>query len=256
MLKALIFDVDGTLADTEEYHRLAFNESFAQAGLEWDWSVALYDELLGVTGGRERIKHFIQQQHPNFAEEEKIDDLEDYIQGLHKVKTVLFNEKLEQGLVSLRPGVERLITEVHKHGIRLAIATTTTMENVTTLISCTLGKASLAWFEVIVAGNMVAAKKPASDVYDAVLSQLSLPASECIALEDSQLGLKSALAAGITTIVTQNHFTRTHDFQNAALVINHLGEPELAFEVLQGNAYGHQYVDLAMLEDIYSHTQA
>ena len=255
MLKAIIFDVDGTLADTEEYHRLAFNESFAQAGLDWNWSVSLYDELLGVTGGKERIKHFIQLQHPNFAEEAKIDDLHGYIAELHKVKTALYNDKLEQGMMSLRPGVERLITEAYKLKMRMAIATTTSMENVTTLIECTLGKASIPWFEVIVAGNMVAIKKPASDVYDAVLKQLSLPASECIALEDSQLGLRSALGAGITTIITQNHFTKTHNFQGAALVVDHLGEPEQPFNVLLGNAYGHQYVDLTMLEEICSQSR-
>ncbi len=254
MLQALIFDVDGTLADTEEYHRIAFNESFANAGLDWNWSVSLYDELLGVTGGKERINHFIQLQHPDFAKEANISDLSSYIADLHKIKTIRYNQKLEQGLVALRPGVQRLINEAHQSGMRMAIATTTTMENVSTLIECTLGKASLSWFEVIVAGNMVAAKKPAADVYLAVLERLSLPASECLALEDSQLGLQSALAAGITTIITQNHFTRKHDFKNATLVVDHLGEPDLPFKVLHGNAYEHQYANLSLLEDICSHS--
>jgi len=251
MLQALIFDVDGTLADTEEYHRLAFNQSFSQAGLNWHWPISLYDDLLGVTGGVERIHHYIQQQHPNFSQEAKIVDLQAYVQELHRVKTALYKQKLQQG-VALRPGVQRLITEAHRSGMRLAIATTTSMENVSTLINCTLGKECLSWFEVIVSGDMVTRKKPAADVYISVLERLSLPASQCMALEDSQLGLQSALAAEIKTVITQNQFTRNHDFQKAALVIDHLGEPGQPFNVVQGNAHGHQYADLAMLEKIFS----
>ena len=122
-LRALLFDVDGTLADTEEIHRQAFNAAFAEAGLDWEWSADLYHELLAVTGGKERIRYYLDRERPGF---ELPPDSAAFIAGLHQRKTAYYIERLTTGQVPLRPGVERLIREAHRHGLRLAVVTTTT----------------------------------------------------------------------------------------------------------------------------------
>jgi HAD superfamily hydrolase (TIGR01509 family) len=247
-IKALVFDVDGTLADTEkDGHRIAFNRAFAKAGLAWEWSVERYGELLAVTGGKERIKHFMQESHPEFLDKP---DLENFIAGLHASKTEFYKSMMAQGIVPLRTGVERLLREARDAGMTLAIATTTTPENVTALISNTLGEEAMAWFEVIGAGDVVPAKKPAPDIYQWVLKALGLQPEEAIAFEDSENGVISAADAGIRRIViTINDYTAQHDFSRAPVVLDHLGEPDQPPQVLKGHMPA-QAVDLAWLAQL------
>jgi HAD superfamily hydrolase (TIGR01509 family) len=245
MLKALIFDVDGTLADTErDGHRVAFNQAFQSADLDWNWSVELYGELLAITGGKERIRHYLDQYNPNF---EAPTGLKTFIAGLHAAKTEHYCTLLAEGQIPLRTGVERLIKEAREAGLRLAIATTTTMPNVTVLLEHTLGKESLDWFDIIAAGDIVPAKKPAPDIYIHVLEKMGWAPEECLALEDSQNGLLSAVQADLKTIITINDYTRNHKFEGAALVLDCFGEPTAPFQVLAGNTKGVEYfsVDLA-----------
>ena len=226
-LKALLFDVDGTLADTErDGHRVAFNRAFAEAGLDWNWDVALYGELLAVSGGKERIRFFIEKWRPAF---ELTEDRDTFISELHRVKTRHYLELMAQGLIPLRPGVARLLNEAREAGVRLAIVTTTTPENVTALLGSTLGDASISWFDVIAAGDIVPGKKPAPDIYLYALDKLRLDATECLALEDSDNGLRSAAGAGIGTLVTVNGYTRGQDFSGAALVVDQLGDIDIPF---------------------------
>jgi HAD superfamily hydrolase (TIGR01509 family) len=245
MLKALIFDVDGTLADTErDGHRVAFNQAFQSANLDWNWSVELYGELLAITGGKERIRHYLDKYNPNF---EAPTDLKAFIAGLHSAKTEHYCTMLAEGRIPLRTGAERLIKEAREAGLRLAIATTTTMPNVTVLLEHTLGKESLDWFDIIAAGDIVPAKKPAPDIYIHVLEKMGWTPEECLALEDSENGLLSAAQADLKTIITINDYTRNHTFEGAALVLDCFGEPTVPFQVLAGDAKGAGYfsVDLA-----------
>jgi beta-phosphoglucomutase-like phosphatase (HAD superfamily) len=218
MLKALIFDVDGTLADTErDGHRVAFNRAFKAAHLDWDWSVELYGKLLAITGGKERILHYIEQHCPDF---QPPTDLKAFIAGLHAAKTDHYCQLLAEGSIPLRQGVERLLNEARQAGLRLAIATTTTLPNVTVLLEHTLGIDSINWFDIIGAGDIVPAKKPAPDIYDYVLKQMGWSPAECLALEDSENGLISATQANLKTVVTINEYTRNHCFEGAALVLD------------------------------------
>jgi phosphoglycolate phosphatase-like HAD superfamily hydrolase len=158
-LQALLFDVDGTLADTErDGHRPAFNQAFADAGLDWHWDAALYGKLLAVTGGKERMKYYIDRFRPDYRKPDNFDEL---VAGLHQAKTRHYSALAATGGIPMRPGVRRLLAEARAAGLRLAIATTTTPENVTVLLEHSLGPGTQDWFEVIAAGDIVPAKKPA-----------------------------------------------------------------------------------------------
>lgn len=225
-LKAIIFDVDGTLAETErDGHLPAFNAAFAECGLNWLWDEALYGRLLDITGGKERIRHYAKNFAPEIMAREDFDDL---VQRLHQVKTAHYVRLVDAGHIPLRPGVARLIAEARAEGIRLAIATTTSPENVTALLRASLSPDAPAWFEVIGAGDVVPAKKPAADIYLWVLERLGLPASECLAIEDSENGLKAALTAKLTCLITIGEYTRQHDFSGARAVLENLETTSLA----------------------------
>ncbi len=216
-LDALIFDVDGTLAETEEAHRLAFNEAFAEAGLDWDWTPDLYRELLKVTGGKERIAWFLAYPPGNLLE--GLDaDIDLFIRRLHGRKTELYASRVAAGAVALRPGIEPLIREARRRRIQLAIATTTSRPNVEALIGAALGREILGWFDAVACGDMAALKKPAPDVYDLALAALGVPAARAVAIEDSWNGVRAAKAAGLTVIATPSLYSANDDFTEADLV--------------------------------------
>jgi HAD superfamily hydrolase (TIGR01509 family) len=249
-LQALIFDVDGTLADTErDGHRVAFNLAFADAGLDWDWSVELYGKLLAVTGGKERIRFYLNEFNREFERPEAFDD---FVADLHRRKTEHYTRMLSEGGIPLRTGVKRLLQEAKGAGLRLAIATTTTPANVSALLRHSLAEDAEGWFEVIAAGDIVAAKKPAPDIYIWAMRQMALEPDACLAFEDSENGVKSVVDAGIKAmLVTTNGYTEDHDFNGAGLVLDKLGEPQDPFRVLGGNADGKTYVDLELLQRLH-----
>lgn len=253
-LSALIFDVDGTLADTErDGHRIAFNAAFTEFGIDWDWPVELYGELLSVTGGKERMKHYVDAYNTRYQRPADFDTL---VASLHETKTRYYTEFLARGGIPMRPGVKRLLLEAKAAGVRLAIATTTTLENVTALLEHSLGPHSQQWFEVIGAGDIVAAKKPAADIYIWVLERLGLNASDCLAFEDSENGVRAARAAGLLTVVTINDYTKAHDFSGALAVLSDLGEPDAPMTVLVGDAQNKPFVDVALLRYWHSRIES
>ncbi len=229
-LKALIFDVDGTLADTERNgHRIAYNRAFEKMGVGWNWSETTYGELLAVSGGKERMKYFIENYQPEIPADSAIDEL---IADIYYTKTNIFNEMLVSGLIPLRSGVERLFNEARQAGIRLAIATTTAPSNIKYLLTSNLGESSLQWFDIIAAGDIVENKKPSPEIYHYVLQEMGLKGEECVAFEDSQIGCLSARGADIPVIITVNDYTRDQTFTGASLVLDQLGDPGVPVELI------------------------
>ena len=223
MLEALIFDVDGTLAETErDGHRVAFNCAFRDEGLDWQWGLEEYGRLLKITGGKERIGHYWSQRDPEHASDPSHTER---IRTIHATKTRHYVALLEGGAIRLRPGVRRLIEAARSQGVRLAIATTTSPENVAALLRCALYPDALHWFEFIGAGDIVANKKPAPDIYQLALAQMGLATDECIAIEDSVPGFQAAQAAAIPTLVTTSCYFADASFSGALAVLDGLGEP-------------------------------
>jgi HAD superfamily hydrolase (TIGR01509 family) len=246
-IEALIFDVDGTLADTEEIHRQAFNAAFQEARLWWNWSPHRYAELLGISGGKERIAaHVASLDEPEATKR----GLAARIPEVHSAKTRIFTSLIASGRAPLRPGVARLVREARDAGLKLAIASTTSPQNVEALLETNLGSDSPRWFAVIAAGDKVPMKKPAPDIYDLALAVLGLAPDACVAFEDSGKGLAAAKAAGLFTVVTPTFWTRTDDLSAADLLLPTLGDPDAPLDNGAAAQVGAPFLGLADLARI------
>ena len=224
-IEALIFDVDGTLADTEEAHRVAFNLAFERHRLGWSWSRAEYRMLLNVTGGKERIAAYISELPVDAAARKRLLEL---VPAVHAEKTRFYSSVVSDGGVPLREGVTPLLDDALAAGCRLAIASTTTAVNIDALLGATLGPRGLDMFSVIACGDQVRAKKPAPDIYRLALANLGLTPERAIAFEDSPNGLAAANAASLWTVVTPTFWTEGSDFAAAGLVRPSLRDLRLA----------------------------
>jgi len=222
-MRALIFDCDGVLVDTErDGHRIAFNRAFAEMGYEIEWSVDLYGELLKISGGKERMRHYFNQM----GWPEGVSDKDDLIVDLHKMKTDLFMQIIESGELALRPGIARLVDEViAEGGIALAICSTANERSVNLLVEKLLGPERKAKFGAILAGDVVSKKKPDPEIYNLASERLGLEPDECVVIEDSRNGLLSAKAAGMHCVITSNGYTEKEDFTEADFVVSELGDP-------------------------------
>lgn len=224
MIAAFIFDVDGTIADTEDAHRVAFNLAFEHHGLDWRWQPSEYRELLKVAGGKERIRSYIDSLPISESERGRLRPM---VRDIHFDEMRFYSAIVKDGAVPLRAGVERLLEEALAEGYKLAIASATAATNIDALLHSTLGPRGLDMFTVIACGDQVARKKPAPDIYELALRGLDLFPQHAIAFEDSSNGLRAAVAAGLWTVVTPNFWTEDHAFDAAGLVLPHLGGPEL-----------------------------
>ncbi len=227
MLQALIFDVDGTLADTESVHLEAFNHAFRQEGLDWVWDVPLYTRLLEISGGKERMAHYWRSVEPERTEL-AAGALDATIHRLHEIKTAYYEAAVNNGAVQLRPGVLALMDEARRQGLQLAIATTTSPVNIAALLRSAIGPDWRTHFLAIGDASNAPIKKPHPQVYLKVLADMGLQAAQCVAFEDSANGLKAATAAGLDTVITPNSFTAHHDFTGALRVVPDLSEVNVA----------------------------
>jgi HAD superfamily hydrolase (TIGR01509 family) len=206
VLKALLWDVDGTLAETErDGHRVAFNRAFDEDGLDWHWDVDRYGELLAVTGGRERMLHDLRQRYPDLDVDVA---WQDRIARLHRRKNAIYARIVRSGDIRLRPGVARLVAQAHAAGLSQAIVTTTSRDNCDALLEAFAGQLPERAFSLRVCGEDVTAKKPDPQAYRLALAGLGIDAAQAIAIEDSPAGLRAATAAGIGCVLTCGFYTR------------------------------------------------
>jgi HAD superfamily hydrolase (TIGR01509 family) len=221
MFKALIFDCDGVLVDTErDAHRVGFNRAFAEHGIDAEWSIELYAKLLHTAGGKERMRvYFDEFGWPEAASDDAAKDA--LILDLHKTKTRITSEIVTE--LPVRPGVLRVIDEARAAGVRLGVCTTSNPKFIDAVLDL-FGPERKAAFEFVHAGDVVPKKKPAPDIYLLALETLGLPASECVVVEDSRNGLLAATGAGIATLITTSTYTMDEDFTEAARVVPELGD--------------------------------
>jgi len=221
-LRALVFDCDGVLAETErDGHRVAFNRTFAARGYDFEWDAAVYKELVKIGGGKERMKHFFDQTSWPAGTSDK----DALIKELHKLKTDYYTQIIESGELPLRPGVARLVDEAVAAGVKLAVCSTSNEKAVHTVVEKLLGPARKAKFDVILAGDVVSKKKPDPEIYTLALERLRLKPTECVVVEDNRNGLLAAKGAGIHCLVTTHGYTEDEDFREADLVVSELGDP-------------------------------
>jgi len=252
-LRALLFDVDGTLADTEPHgHLPAYNRAFKEMGLGWKWSKRLYRKLLLQPGGRERLDHYLKEHAPDLGPQRKRveHDRHGWIEDVHRLKSKHFRRRLEKGRVPLRPGVRRLMLGAAESHLQIALVTNASRASLEPFLAHALGDELRSHIDAIVSGEDVERKKPAPDLYEHALEQLQLGPSECVALEDSEMGLQSASDAGIATLVVVNDDTRRQRFDRAVLVVDSLGEPDAPGTVLRGQGEAPETccVDVAFLQ--------
>lgn len=221
MLKYIIFDCDGVLVDTErDGHRVAFNKAFAAKGLDIEWSVNLYKELLKVGGGKERMTFYFNES----GWPDGVSDKEVFIKELHKLKTDLFMQIIESGELPLRPGITRIVDEAIEHGVGLAVCSTSNERAVNLIVETLIGADRKIKFAGIFAGDMAKKKKPDPEIYNLATEKLALNPAECVVIEDSRNGLLAAKAAGFPCVITTNGYTADEEFAGAELIVPELGD--------------------------------
>ncbi len=238
-LKAVFFDLDGTLAETEILHLECFNHAFKEIGLSWEWDNHLYSHLLLIGGGVERILYYS-------AHYKNLNFNKDQAKKIHKIKTQCYKEKLSKP-IPLRYGVLRLLKELNQNHIYTALVTTSSMESTASFIQNSI---PLDIFNYVVTGDDVQNKKPHPEMYQKALTYFSLSPNSVITIEDNRAGLLSSVHNQILTIITPSYFTQNQDFSEAFCVLSHLGEPSLPFKVLSNHKFSKSYVDLELLESI------
>ena len=246
LLNAVLFDVDGTISETEDLHRKSFNESFREFNLDWFWDEAIYKELINIGDGKGRIEYYIKRAWPEMLEYK---NLTKYINSIHKVKNEIFEDHILESDIKPRPGVQRLIEELKENKIRVVLVSSTSKENLVKLFNEGLD-INISNFDLVAHGDCTENKRPSPEIYEWVLEKLRLPAQSCVAIEDSLRGLESAKNANIKVLVTPSIFTRDEDFTDAKVVVSDLGEKDKPFKKIKGNVYGNKFVNVNLLKKI------
>ena len=249
-IKALIFDCDGVLVDTErDGHRVGFNKAFAEFGIDANWDVDLYARLLLVAGGKERMTAYFEEYG---WPEDKVaehgggeDGREALIKALHKRKTAIVSELVASGELPLRPGVARIVDEALSADVTLGVCTTSNPAFIDKVLDL-FGEEVKEQFAFVHAGDIVSRKKPDPEIYELAKQSLKVgnggPAAyECVVIEDSRNGLLAATGAGLPTLITTSTYTIDEDFREAARVVDELGDkPDVNVTLADFNAIAAQ----------------
>lgn len=220
-MKALIFDCDGVLVDTErDGHRVAFNATFREFGLADEWDVPYYGELLLIAGGKERMRHHFEKNGWPAAAG---DDHDAFIASLHVRKTAIFTDLIATGKLPLRPGIQRIVDEAIAADVRLGVCTTSNPKAIDGVLDL-LGPQRKAKFEFVLAGDVVSRKKPDPEIYNLAKQHLGLPVEDCVVIEDSRNGMLAAMGAGLPVLITTSTYTVDEDFTGAIGVVPELGD--------------------------------
>lgn len=230
MIKAVFFDQDGVIVDTErDGHRVAFNRTFAEFGFKVEWDQETYHALLQVGGGKERMRY----AYENGGYGVPVEDIEGTIEQMHRRKTDIFVEMIQNNELPLRPGVHRLMKEINEAGLVLGICTTSNERAAATI---TGGLLKGIRFDFVLAGDVVKNKKPDPEIYLLALAIAGVQPDECLVVEDSHIGVSAAKAAGMKVIATVNGYTRAEDTSAADFVVDCLGDPGgQTAKVIQGS---------------------
>ena len=228
MKRVLIFDCDGVLADTErDGHRLAFNQMWAELGVPWQWSVEEYGRKLKIGGGKERMASLFQDPeflavfHPPETEAQRLD----VVKKWHLKKTEIYKKIIRSARIPARSGVQRLSEEALAQGWILGVCSTSARDAVESVLAHVVGKENAKRFSLLLAGDVVKAKKPDPEIYRMAARELQVSPAQCVVVEDSRNGLLSAVGAEMKCVVTINDYTREEDFSEAAIVLTCLGDP-------------------------------
>ncbi len=245
-IKAIFFDQDGVIIDTErDGHRVAFNQTFKEFGYDFEWSVEKYHELLQISGGKERMRHYLHTD--GFGAEVQPEAEDDLIKAMHKKKTQTFIELIESGKLPLRPGVKRLMQEALDAGLRLVICTTSN-ERAAQAVAYNILKDIT--FEFVLAGDIVSKKKPDPEIYNLALEKTGLKPDECMVVEDSRNGVLAAKAARLNIIATTNVYTEKEDLSDANLIVTCLGDPDGEKGELKQGGEGLDYDGVLRIEQL------
>ncbi len=232
-LKAIIFDLDGTIAETEEAHREAFNRAFAAEGMDWRWDAATWSGLLEIAGGRNRLTAWLADHRPELLKGEQATPLLD---RLHGAKDRLYRDILEAGEIPLRPGIRALIAEARAARLRIAIATTSRRAIARRVLECCLDPQAPEWFHAFLGHEDATYRKPHPDIYRRAAARLRLAPEECVALEDSAIGGAAAVGAGVPVVATVTPYSEGHDFAGAVAVLSDLGDTAAPCRVIAAPA--------------------
>lgn len=245
-LKALFFDQDGVIIDTErDGHRVAFNQAFQELGFRFQWDVEEYHALLQVGGGKERMSHYLHTK--GFGVPVPPEAEADLIKKLHLRKTAIFIELIESGRLPLRPGIHRLMKEAAAQGLKLCICTTSDEKAARAISSKMLKDIPFAF---VLAGDIVKKKKPDPEIYLLALEKTGLAPHECLVVEDSANGIRAGKSAGIAVLATSNPYTEREDLSAADLVVTCLGDPDGEKGTLRKGNPGSDYNGVLTLKQL------
>lgn len=245
-LQALIFDVDGTIAETADLHREAWNHAFAIHGIGWHWTRAIFSRLLALPDGIARLRAFGMGVDPGQFTALMAGE---GLRHLIAAKTSAYATALRAGAAMPRPGIIRLMTEARSAGIPIAAVSTGSRIEFDLLLFHAVGFDALGWFDCVRTRDDCPSQPDAAGPYRATIRAMALSPNKCLAIEDSEDGATAAAASGLRVLATPGLYTSSHRFQGASLVLSDLGRPDAPFDVIRGNAYGHHFASLNAVQD-------